>query len=142
MGALAELQWGDNGLLPVVIQDITTKQVLMLAWMNQEALHRTLQTGEVRLWSRSRQELWHKGATSGNVMVLADLFYDCDGDAILARVWPQGPSCHTGNTSCFYRELTYEDLLAAADGARSSKLLPIWSSEAAEGVDKPKTRRR
>lgn len=129
-----ELKWDESGLAPAVVQDVRTKQVLMLAWMNEEALRRTLQTGEVHFWSRSRQQLWHKGAESGNVMVVADLFYDCDGDSFLVRVWPQGPACHTGNTSCFYRELTLEDL---AEASRDVRSVGGWalSLEAAEGAD-------
>lgn len=103
------LKWNHDGLLPAVIQDVESLQLLMLAWMNQESLHLTLQTGQVHFWSRSRQELWRKGATSGNLLRVAELRVDCDGDAILVKVWPQGPACHTGNTSCFYRQLALED---------------------------------
>lgn len=133
MGSFTDLKWGEDGLLPAIAQDVTTHQVLMLAWMNEEALRMTLQTGEVHFWSRSRQELWRKGASSGNVMVVSDVFYDCDGDAILVRVWPQGPACHTGNTSCFYRELTFND--AVERKRRRRRVGPIfrWPSEAAEG---------
>ena len=133
MSGFDDLKWGDNGLLPAIAQDMTTKQVLMLAWMNEEALRMTLQTGEVHFWSRSREELWRKGASSGNVLVVSDVFYDCDADAILVRVWPNGPACHTGNTSCFYRELTFEDAISRTPGTRGVGPIYCWSSEAAEG---------
>ncbi len=98
-----EIHFDPGGLIPAVVQDVATGQVLMLAWMNAEALQRTLETGEAHFWSRSRQELWHKGATSGNVQRVVEVRLDCDGDALLLRVNPAGPACHTGETSCFYR---------------------------------------
>jgi len=90
-------------LLPCIVQDARTGEVLTLAYMNDEALERTRATGEMWFWSRSRQELWHKGATSGNVQRLKELRFDCDGDAILALVEPAGPACHTGERTCFHR---------------------------------------
>jgi phosphoribosyl-ATP pyrophosphohydrolase/phosphoribosyl-AMP cyclohydrolase len=92
----------DKGLLPCVVQDHRTGEVLTLAYMNEEAHARTRQSGEMWFWSRSREELWHKGATSGNVQRLKALRYDCDADAIVALVEPQGPACHTGERSCFF----------------------------------------
>jgi phosphoribosyl-ATP pyrophosphohydrolase/phosphoribosyl-AMP cyclohydrolase len=94
-----------DGLVPCVMQDASTGEVLTLAYMNEEALERTLETREVHFFSRSRQELWHKGATSGNVMRLRALRYDCDDDALLALVDPAGPACHTGERTCFHRGL-------------------------------------
>ena len=88
-------------LRAAIVQDATTQQVLMLAWMDEEALERTVATGEVHFWSRSRQRLWRKGETSGNVLRVRDLSIDCDGDAILVRAIPTGPVCHTGAVSCF-----------------------------------------
>lgn len=88
-------------LTPVVVQDAATNRVLMLAWMDEEALRRTRQTGEAWFWSRSRRELWRKGATSGNTLAVEEIRDDCDGDAILLRVRPAGPVCHTGAESCF-----------------------------------------
>ncbi len=130
-----ELKWDERGLLPAVVQDMTTKQVLMMAWMNQEALILTLQTGEAHFWSRSRQTLWHKGEESGNVMVVADVWYDCDGDTVLVRVWPQGPACHTGNVSCFYRQLILDDLPQPGRSPQAAGLPAFrWSPEAAEGA--------
>ena len=97
-----DIAFDEHGLVPCVMQDARTGEVLTLAWMNREALERTRQTGEVHFWSRSRQELWHKGATSGNVQRLKALRYDCDCDAVLALVEPAGPACHTGQRSCFH----------------------------------------
>ncbi len=92
-----------QGLVPCVIQDWHSGEVLTLAYMNAEALAATRRTGELHLWSRSRQELWHKGATSGNTQAVRAIRYDCDGDALLALVEPAGPACHTGERTCFYR---------------------------------------
>ena len=102
---LEELKWNEAGLLPAVVQDARTGEVLMLAWQNREALERTLQTGKATFWSRSRNELWEKGATSGNVQTVRAVRVDCDADAILLRVDPAGPACHTGERSCFFRGL-------------------------------------
>lgn len=102
--SLADVHWDEKGLVPAVVQDARTGQVLMLAYMNAAALARTLETSETWFWSRSRRELWHKGATSGNTQRLAELRYDCDADALLLRVEPRGPACHTGEMSCFYRQ--------------------------------------
>jgi phosphoribosyl-ATP pyrophosphohydrolase/phosphoribosyl-AMP cyclohydrolase len=97
-----EVKFDANGLAPAVVQDAASGKVLMLAYMNQAALDLTLSTGETHFWSRSRQEMWHKGATSGNVQRVVDVRLDCDGDAILVRVVPAGPACHTGAESCFF----------------------------------------
>lgn len=99
------LKYDEHGLLPCVVQDWSTGEVLMLAYTNAVALERTKSTGELHLWSRSRQELWHKGRTSGNVMAVKELRLDCDGDALLALVEPAGPACHTGERTCFHRSL-------------------------------------
>src|SRR5213592_364437 len=97
-----EIAFDDRGLVPVVVQDWSTGEVLTLAYANAEAIARTRETGELHLWSRSRQELWHKGATSGNVQRVRALRLDCDGDALLALVEPAGPACHTGERTCFH----------------------------------------
>ena len=97
-----EIRFDERGLVPVVIQDWTTGEVLTLAYANAEAIDRTRLTGELHLWSRSRDELWHKGATSGNVQKVRALRMDCDGDALLALVEPAGPACHTGERTCFH----------------------------------------
>lgn len=95
----------DRGLVPAVCQDATTGEILMLAYMNRESLARTQASGEAWFWSRSRQELWHKGATSGNVLTVESIHIDCDGDALVVKVRPAGPACHTGERTCFYRRL-------------------------------------
>lgn len=100
-----ELKFDERGLIPAVVQDARTKAVLMVAWMSAEALRLTRETGEAHFWSRSRRQLWHKGATSGNVQRVQEVRVDCDADTLLLLVNPAGPACHTGNTSCFYREL-------------------------------------
>ena len=97
-----QIRFDENGLVPCVMQDARTGEVLTLAYMNDEALRRTCDTGEIHFWSRSRGELWHKGATSGNTMAVRALRYDCDSDAIVALVDPSGPACHTGERSCFH----------------------------------------
>src|SRR3954447_156038 len=97
------INYDAQGLVPVVIQDWRSGEVLTLAYANAEAVARTRETGELHLWSRSRNELWHKGATSGNTQAVKGLRYDCDGDALVALVEPAGPACHTGERTCFYR---------------------------------------
>jgi phosphoribosyl-AMP cyclohydrolase len=99
------LKFDQNGLIPAIVQDSETHQVLMMAWMNAESLQRTLAIGETVFWSRSRQEFWHKGATSSNTQQVVDLRIDCDGDTLLILVKPAGPACHTGEVSCFFRKL-------------------------------------
>ena len=98
-----EIAFDERGLVPVVVQDWSTGEVLTLAYADEEAVARTRATGELHLWSRSRGELWHKGATSGNTQAVRALRVDCDGDAVLALVEPAGPACHTGERTCFYR---------------------------------------
>ena len=100
-----ELKWNEQGLIPAIVQDSRTSQVLMLAWMNADSLERTMDSGETWFWSRSRQELWHKGDTSGNVQKVVEIRKDCDADSLLVLVNPAGPACHTGSASCFYRAL-------------------------------------
>ena len=98
-----EISYDQQGLVPCVVQDWDSGEVLTLAYMNAEALRRTRETGELHLWSRSRGEQWHKGATSGNVQLVRALRLDCDGDTVLALVEPAGPACHTGERTCFHR---------------------------------------
>lgn len=100
---LANVRYDAEGLVPAIVQDAGSGQVLMMAWMNAESLARTLAIGETVFWSRSRQEYWHKGATSGNTQAVVELRVDCDGDTLLILVRPAGPACHTGEVSCFYR---------------------------------------
>ncbi len=99
----SQVNFDAAGLVPCVVQDVTSGEILMLAFMNVEALEKTIEIGEVHFFSRSRQELWHKGATSGNTLALRALRYDCDFDTLLAIVEPAGPACHTGERTCFYR---------------------------------------
>jgi phosphoribosyl-ATP pyrophosphohydrolase/phosphoribosyl-AMP cyclohydrolase len=99
----ADVAFDEHGLVPCILQDWHTGEVLTLAWMNAESLALTRQTGEIHFYSRSRRELWHKGATSGNTMAVRAIRYDCDGDALLALVEPAGPACHTGERTCFHR---------------------------------------
>ncbi|MBT2657338.1 bifunctional phosphoribosyl-AMP cyclohydrolase/phosphoribosyl-ATP diphosphatase HisIE [Bacillus sp. ISL-18] len=95
------VKFDEKGLVPAIIQDADTKEVLTLAYMNEESLQKTIETNETWFYSRSRQELWHKGATSGNTQTVASINYDCDQDALLVQVYPKGPACHTGAVSCF-----------------------------------------
>jgi len=129
----AEIAFDERGLVPCIAQDWRTGEVLTLAYMNAEALRRTRETGEIHFFSRSRQELWHKGGTSGNTQAVRAIRYDCDGDALVALVEPTGPACHTGERTCFHRGdleswAPYETLpslertIASRAAARRSKL--------------------
>lgn len=102
---VGDLKFGPDGLLPAVVQDVHSRDVLMLAWVDDEAVRRTLDSKTTWFWSRSRGEYWNKGATSGNVQRLIEARYDCDEDSLLFVVDPAGPACHTGEASCFYRRL-------------------------------------
>ena len=104
----AKVRWNEAGLVPAVVQDAVSGRVLMLAWMNEEALARTIESGRVHFWSRSRRTLWKKGETSGNELHLRSLTADCDGDVLLVQADPTGPACHTGRTSCFFEPVTGE----------------------------------
>lgn len=104
-----DLKFDAQGLIPCVVQQYDTGEVLMVAWMNAESVALTLETGTTWFWSRSRQELWNKGATSGNMQQLRELLVDCDADTLLARVDSLGPACHTGNRTCFFRTFDNED---------------------------------
>jgi len=108
------IKWDDRGLVAAIVQDVETLEVLTLAYMNRESFELTLKTGETWFWSRSRQKLWHKGETSGNIQKVREIRLDCDGDAVLLLVEPAGPACHTGARSCFYRRL----------GPRSCEIIP------------------
>ena len=128
------IKFDEKGLVPVVVQDSTSAEVLMTAWANQEALKLTAASGELTLWSRSRKELWKKGETSGNVMKVLELRIDCDGDTLLAIVEPAGPACHTGKRTCFYRSLWgKEDSTGATFLGRLWHYLNIRKSESQEG---------
>jgi phosphoribosyl-ATP pyrophosphohydrolase/phosphoribosyl-AMP cyclohydrolase len=105
-----ELKKNNDGMVPVVVQDDTNDQVLMVAYMNQEAFEKTLELGFMTYWSRSRQELWIKGLTSGHIQKVQSLYLDCDNDTILARVLQTGAACHTGSRSCFFQELAKPEI--------------------------------
>ena len=102
---LAKIKFDEHGLVPAVVQDVKTNAVVMLAYMNKESLKLTLETGYTWFWSRSRQELWNKGATSGNLQKVVEMYYDCDGDALLVKAELSGPACHTGQYSCFHNSI-------------------------------------
>jgi phosphoribosyl-AMP cyclohydrolase / phosphoribosyl-ATP pyrophosphohydrolase len=121
--AFERIEWGDTGLVPVIAQDVTSGDVLMLAYADREALRRTLERGEAHYHSRSRGALWHKGATSGNVQRVREVRYDCDADTLLYRVDPAGPACHTGERSCFFRVIA-----ASADGAAPGDVVGIGAT--------------
>ena len=106
---MENLKFDEKGLITTVLQHHHTREILMIAWMNAEALTLTLQTGQAHFWSRSRQELWHKGGTSGNVQRITEIRVDCDGDTLLLQVDPAGPACHTGAESCFFSQLEPEE---------------------------------
>lgn len=111
---ISKLKFDDRGLIPAIVQDVKTDKVLMLAYMNGTSLARTVETGYTWFWSRSRQELWNKGATSGHTQKVYSITYDCDGDALLVKVEQKGAACHTGNYSCFFN--------------------PLWNSASGEGL--------
>jgi len=106
------IKFNEKGLIPAIVQDADTGEVLMLGYMDKEALRRTLSGDEVWFYSRSRQELWHKGETSGNFIKVSEVWKDCDSDTILVKGKPTGPVCHTGNKTCFFQELTKQDVEA------------------------------
>lgn len=99
------LHWNEAGLIPAIVQNSSTQDVLMIAWMNAESLQKTLETGQTHFWSRSRAEIWHKGATSGNTQHVERIRVDERGEALLVEVQPAGPACHTGEMTCFFRML-------------------------------------
>jgi len=103
---LPELKYDDNGLIPAIIQDVKNEEILMMAYMNKVSLEKTIDSGKTCFWSRSRQEFWTKGETSGNVQLVKEILYDCDADTLLVKVEQTGTgACHTGNRTCFYRNI-------------------------------------
>lgn len=129
------LKWGDNGLIPAVLQDAYSKEVLMVGYMNPEALKKTVETGGVWFWSRSRQELWHKGSTSGNIQKVVNITADCDKDSLLVKVAPAGPVCHTGTYSCFTEPIVGEYERPASD--RHAIINELESLIAARELERP-----
>ena len=108
MKILDQLKFDDNGLIPAIIQDVENNEVLMVGYMNRESIKRTLELGKTCFWSRSRQQYWIKGETSGNVQIVRSIYFDCDGDALLIKVEQKGGACHTGYRSCFFREISLD----------------------------------
>lgn len=128
----AIIKWDEKGLVPAIVQDASSLDVLTLAYMNRESLAKSLESGETWFWSRSRSELWHKGATSGNTQRIVELKYDCDGDTLLVLVDREGPACHTGEESCFFRtaavrpgRMKGQKEQASADGGRFAVLATL-----------------
>jgi phosphoribosyl-ATP pyrophosphohydrolase/phosphoribosyl-AMP cyclohydrolase len=128
-----EVRFDEDGLVPGVVQDATTGRVLMLGYLNRESLDMTLETGEVHFWSRSRQELWRKGETSGNTLRTVDVRVDCDGDALLISAIPAGPTCHEGTESCFAGSLVG----AGGETARAGTLDRLWAVIESRAVERP-----
>src|SRR5437870_1141171 len=116
--AIDQMRFDEHGLVPAIVQDANTRQVLMLAYMNAESMRRTLETNETWFWSRSRASLWHKGATSGHKQRVVDVAVDCDHDAVRLSVVPAGPACHTGAQSCFHNELEDEPVGVRQEGSK------------------------
>jgi phosphoribosyl-ATP pyrophosphohydrolase/phosphoribosyl-AMP cyclohydrolase len=136
--AVDQIKWNEAGLVPAVVQDAISKEVLMLAYMNRESLAKSLESGETWFWSRSRGELWHKGATSGHTQGIVSMHYDCDGDTLLVRVEQQGAACHTGRYTCFYNEIAIEgDAKAGASGDRFAMLNQLEAVIAQRYAERP-----
>lgn len=131
------MKYDDNGLIPAIVQHARSGEVLMLGYMNEEALRRTRETRQVTFWSRSRQSYWTKGETSGNVLDLVAIRQDCDGDALLVLAEPHGPTCHTGELTCFYRDLEgqthHEPAPALAELSRLADVIKTRNAERPEG---------
>jgi phosphoribosyl-AMP cyclohydrolase / phosphoribosyl-ATP pyrophosphohydrolase len=128
---LEQIAWNADGLVPAVVQDALSKEVLMLAYMNKESLRLSLESGQTWFWSRSRNELWNKGATSGHTQQIQSLHYDCDGDTLLVKVLQQGPACHTGAYSCFYRKVEPTEAASATTShAEADRFGPLSRLEA------------
>jgi phosphoribosyl-ATP pyrophosphohydrolase/phosphoribosyl-AMP cyclohydrolase len=120
-----QIKWSADGLVPAIVQDALSKEVLMLAYMNSESLQKSLESGQTWFWSRSRKELWNKGATSGHTQEIVSLHYDCDGDTLLVKVKQVGPACHTGAYSCFYRDASGETAEATETRAIEDRFGPL-----------------
>ncbi len=120
-----ELKFNEQGLIPAVLQNKVTKEVLMVAYMNQEAFDQTLETGKATFYSRSRQKLWVKGETSGNFMYVDEIKLDCDNDTLLLLVNPKGPACHTGKRTCFYRAINEDKVVECEDNEDLSDVMAV-----------------
>ncbi|WP_026672308.1 bifunctional phosphoribosyl-AMP cyclohydrolase/phosphoribosyl-ATP diphosphatase HisIE [Alkalihalobacterium bogoriense] len=130
------ISFDEKGLVPAIVQDVQSKEVLTLAYMNKESLQKTLETKETWFWSRSRQELWHKGATSGNTQTIVDVKYDCDADSIVVLVEPKGPACHTGAYSCFSESLI-QSVDKSGDGDRFAIINELEALIAKREAERP-----
>lgn len=117
---ISKIKWDDAGLVPAVVQDVQSKEVLMMAYMNRESLQLSMETGVTWYWSRSRNELWNKGATSGHTQRIISMAYDCDGDTLIVKVEQKGPACHTGRYSCFFNPIEVSGNAASAEAAQST----------------------
>lgn len=143
LALLDDVNWDPDGLVPMILQDAGSKDVLMVAWVNREALSKTIETREAHFWSRSRRRLWKKGERSGNVQRVTELLFDCDMDTVVAMVEPAGPACHAGYGSCFYRRLEPLSL----DGALVTRLdrefdpCEVYGDQASAGGARGKGRR-
>lgn len=135
---IGDLTFDEHGLMPAVVQDAHTREVLMLAYMNAESLQRTLDTGETWFWSRSRAQLWHKGETSGNTQRVVDVVLDCDGDALIVGVEPAGPACHTGQTSCFHNVIQAPVKVQKSAGDLGEVLDELYALLETRRRDRPK----
>ncbi|MBM3238610.1 phosphoribosyl-AMP cyclohydrolase [Candidatus Poribacteria bacterium] len=118
MKILDQLKFDDNGLIPAIIQDVENNEILMVGYMNRESIKRTLEIGKTCFWSRSRQQFWIKGETSGHVQIVRNVYFDCDGDALLIKVEQKVGACHTGYRSCFYREISLDGNLVNIVGEK------------------------
>jgi phosphoribosyl-ATP pyrophosphohydrolase/phosphoribosyl-AMP cyclohydrolase len=141
---LAAVKWDDQGLVPTIVQDAASKEVLMMAYMNEASLKLTIESGETWFWSRSRGELWHKGATSGHIQHVKSLYYDCDGDTLLVKVNQVGPACHTGVYSCFFNEVklpsqrsSHSEMSKANTNGRFDILAKLEAVIAARDAERP-----
>lgn len=117
---ISKIKWDDAGLVPAVVQDVQSKEVLMMAYMNRESLHLSVETGVTWYWSRSRNELWNKGATSGHTQRIVSMAYDCDGDTLVVKVEQKGPACHTGRYSCFFNPVEVSGNAAPAEAVQTT----------------------
>lgn len=134
-----KIRWNQDGLVPVIVQDAVSKEVLMMAFMNRDSLQRSLETKETWFWSRSRQSLWHKGETSGNTQRIREMYYDCDADTLLVKVVPQGPACHQGSYSCFTERLdgVADEQMELVDGDRFAMITLLESLIAKREAERP-----
>ncbi|QAA23027.1 bifunctional phosphoribosyl-AMP cyclohydrolase/phosphoribosyl-ATP diphosphatase HisIE [Sporolactobacillus terrae] len=131
------LKYNEQGLIPAIVQDVQSKEILMMAYMNKESINKSLESGETWFYSRSRQELWHKGATSGNTQKIVDWAVDCDSDTLLIKVKPAGPACHTGKYSCFVPEKTDKKEAETVGSARYEILAELEHVIAKREAERP-----